>query len=86
MKLVGVISLVALCQSSAFHCGQMESKRTEMQLRALQSEGGSRRDFMTKSGAAALSIASSSGIGFGVMAPPANAVGGVGKVSDRLKA
>jgi hypothetical protein len=85
MKLLGVLSLVALGQSSAFHFGQMEAKRSSMHLKATQSEGDSRRDFMAKTGATALSIASSTGLGFGVMAPPANAVGGVGKVSERLK-
>lgn len=78
--------MAAICQSTAFHFGQMEQKRHAMQLQASSSEGDSRRDFFSKSGAAALSIASSSALGFGVMAPPANAVGGVGKVSDRLKA
>ena len=86
MKLLGVISLVAVGHSSAFHFSQMEAKRTEMSLKAMQSEGDSRRDFMAKAGASAFTIASTSGLGFGVMAPPANAVGGVGKVSDRLKA
>jgi len=87
MKLLGVLSLLAICQSTAFHFGQMEQKRhAAMQLQASSSEGGSRRDFFGKSGAAALSIASTSGLGFGVLAPPANAVGGVNKVGERLKA
>jgi hypothetical protein len=86
MKLLGVLSLLAICQSAAFHFGQMEQKRHVMQLKASSSEGDSRRDFFSKSGATALSIASASGLGFGVMAPPANALGGISKVTDRLKA
>ena len=87
MKLLGVLSLLAICHSTAFQFGQMEQKRHVMQLKASSSsDGDSRRDFFTKSGATALSIASASGLGFGVMAPPANAVGGINKVTDRLKA
>ena len=89
MKFLGlVVALAAVCPSSAFHFGQMMQKQQSMQLQAdlSSSEGDSRRDFLTKTGAAALSIASSSGLGWGVLAPPANAVGGVGKVSERLKA
>lgn len=56
-----------------------------MQLKSLTSDGDTRRDFFGKTGAAVLSIATS-GLGFGVLAPPANAVGGVGKVSERLRA
>ena len=85
MKIVCLLSLAAVCHhSAAFHFGQMEQKRHQsMQLNA----ESSRRDFFSQSGAAAVSIASSSGLGFGVLAPPpANAVGGVGKVTDRLKA
>lgn len=86
MKLLGALTLAALCQSSAFNFGQMEAKRNAMQLKALQSDGDSRRDFMSKAGSAAVAIASSSGLGFGVMAPPAYAVGGAGKVNEKLKA
>ena len=89
MKFLGlVVALVAVCPSTAFNFGQMMQKQQSMQLHAhsSSSEGDSRRDFLTKTGAAAVSIASSSGLGWGVLAPPANAVGGVGKVSDRLKA
>jgi len=97
MKLLGIISLLLAGQeSSAFHFGQMEAKR----ISALKAAGAglpssssgeegnnSRRDFMIRTGAAALSITSGSGLGFGVWAPPAaNAVGGVGKVDARLKA
>ena len=79
--------MAAICHSTSFHFGQMEQMRHKMQLKASASEGDSRRDFFSKSGATvALAIASSSGLGFGVLAPPANAVGGVGKVSERLKA
>lgn len=87
MKFLGlVVALAAVCPSTAFHFGQMMQKQQSMQLQAASSEGDSRRDFLTKTGAAALSITSSSGLGWGVLAPPANAVGGVGKVSERLKA
>jgi hypothetical protein len=87
MKFLGLVALAAVCQSTAFNFGQMMQRQKSMQLHAVSSgEGDSRRDFIAKTGAAALSIASSSGLGFGVLAPPANAVGGVGKVSERLKA
>jgi len=86
MKFAAIVGLAAVAQCTAFHFGQMEARRNAIQLKALASEGDSRRDFFSKTGAASLFIASSVGLGFGVMAPPANAVSGVGKVSERLKA
>lgn len=95
MKFVGLVALAAICQTTtAFQAGQQQqqikkSHRNSIQLKVQSSEesDSSRRDFFAKAGATALSIASSSGLGFGVLAPPAaNAVSGVNKVSDRLKA
>eukprot|EP00980_Cylindrotheca_fusiformis_P012700 scaffold3103_cov136-Cylindrotheca_fusiformis.AAC.38 len=62
----------------------MERKRKTVQVSAV-SDNGSRREFVTKAGAAAFSI--SSGLAFDVLTPlPANAVGGLEKVNSRLKA
>lgn len=97
MKLTALISLAFVCHSSAFHFGQMEQRRalsaattaSNTQLQGSISdttEGDSRRAFFGKTGSAALALASSSGLGLGVLAPePANAVGGVKKVSEQLR-
>jgi hypothetical protein len=86
MKTFAVVVLAMLCQSaSAFSVRDMESKRTTLHMAKMVSEGDSRRDFFSKTGAAAISAASA--LSFGVLAPaPANAVGGVDKVNARLKA
>ena len=97
MKLTALVSLAFVGQSaSAFHFGQMESRRilssstSQLQASPTQQQDSvedSRRAFFGKSASAALALASSSGLGVGVLAPqPANAVGGVKKVSEQLKA
>lgn len=97
MKWTALVSLAVIVPSaSAFHFGQMESRRilssssssSTSQLQASPAhQEDSRRAFFGKSASAALALASSSGLGVGVLAPqPANAVGGVKKVSEQLKA
>ena len=86
--LAALSSLAAIAHCSAFSVGQTDARSASVKLQATSEDASdTRRDFFGKAGAAALSIASSSGLGLGVLAPsPANAVGGVSKVSQELKA
>ena len=86
MKTFSVVALAVLCQSaSAFSFREMERKRQSLQVTGMVSEGNSRREFFSKTGAAA--IAAAGGLGSGVLAPaPASAVGGVNKVNAKLQA
>lgn len=76
--------MAVLGSASAFSARDMESKRQNLHMSKIVSDSDSRRDFLTKTGVAAISAAS--GLGSGVLAPsPANAERGFDKVNARLK-